>query len=219
MRRRTRHALPPLRPQVYLNPPLLIPPSRLVSKARQIKIRPQFAIDSRQQIQIERRGHACRIVVRQQLRRYVLLQVRSQQQSIAGLQSLPHFAQELFSSRAIKIANRAPQEKHQQVIAFIATLCHGLEPFQIRLFVTDHAYKVDLPELLLASRQRRRRDLDREIIRSLPARKRLQYPARFFSASASQLGTVNRSRQQVYNFLLVLLQQSRVRPRQPILWQ
>ncbi len=97
-------------------------------ETRQIKIRPEFAIDPRQQIQIECSGNARGIVICQQLRCDILLQIRSQQQSIAWLQNFPNLAQKNISCSAVKIPNRAPQKKHQKMIAFITPLRHSLQP-------------------------------------------------------------------------------------------
>ena len=52
---------------MHLDPPFHPVPACVVLEAAQIKVRAQFAVDARQQIQVERRRHARGIVIRQQL--------------------------------------------------------------------------------------------------------------------------------------------------------
>src|SRR5260370_4815 len=68
--------------QMHLDPPFHPVPARLVPEAAQIKIRSQFPVDARQQIQIECRRNARGIVVSQQLQFDALLQVRAEQQCV-----------------------------------------------------------------------------------------------------------------------------------------
>ncbi len=87
---------------------------------------------------------------------YALLQICSQQQRISFAQYLPHAPQENFSCVAIEIPDGAPEKEHQQMVAFGASFGHGAQAFQIWLFMPDNTYQIDLPQFLLASRQRRR---------------------------------------------------------------
>src|SRR6266853_2126565 len=77
-RSRNMNSLSPRRTQMHLDTPLGEIPERLVPETAQIKIRTQLPVDVRQQIQIERRRHACGIVVSQHLQLHVLLQVRAE---------------------------------------------------------------------------------------------------------------------------------------------
>ena len=147
------------------------------------------------------------------------LQVRPQQQRIALAQDAAHTTQKVFSSFAIEIANCASQKQHQQMIPIDASIGHCPQTFQIRLFVPYYAHQIDLPQLLLARRQRRRRNLDGEIIGLLPPRKRFQNPARLFSASAAQFGDLHRRRQPPDDLPCMFFQQARVCARQPVLRQ
>jgi len=55
---------------MHLHPSVRVIPARFMTEAAQIKISAQFPVDSRQQIQIERRCYARRIVISEELQRY-----------------------------------------------------------------------------------------------------------------------------------------------------
>ena len=71
-------------PQMHLDSRLTLVVACLVGETRQIESAAQLAIDARQQIQIEGRGHAQRIVIGAQQGRSVFDQVGAQQQCVAG---------------------------------------------------------------------------------------------------------------------------------------
>ena len=213
------HRLPPRRTQMHFDSPFRIIPACFVLETAQIEIRAQFPVDPRQQIHIECRCYARRVVVSEQLQLDALLQVCAEQQRIAGTQKRPHLAQKLFARLAIEVADRTPKEQHQQVVLLLASFSHGAQPFQIRLLVADNAYEIDLSQFFFARRQRIRRNFDRVVIYLLPSRERFQDPARLLSRAAPEFRHLNRRRQPSHNLSRIFLQQPRVRPRQAILRQ
>ena len=185
----------------------------------QIKISAQLPVDPREQVHVERRRHSGRIVISQYLNFGALLQVRAQEQRIAFAQYVAHTSQKFLSCIAVEIPDRAPKKQHQQMIAIGASIRHRPQSFQIWLFVPDNTHQIDLPQLLLARSQCGRRNLDREVIRFLPPRKRFQNPARLFSASAAEFRDVKRRRQPADDLTCMLLEQSSIRARQPVFRQ
>src|SRR5215471_398271 len=94
-------------------------PQRQVTEVAQLKITAQFAVDTSQQIQVERRGDSGGIVVRENLRIDIFYQVRTHQQRIARLQSHAHLAQKLICRRPVEIPDRASEKQHTKVLAKI----------------------------------------------------------------------------------------------------
>ena len=84
-----------------------------VTKITKVKVRAQFTVQAREQIQIECRGDPQRIVVSQLHHRRRLHQVRADQQRIAGSQNAPHVAQELLRGLAVEIPDGAAQKKNE----------------------------------------------------------------------------------------------------------
>ena len=72
------------------------------------------------------------------------------------------------------------------MISLCAPACDCAQALQVGLLVSDDAHQIDLPQFLLARRQRRRRNLDGIVISRLPPRQRFQNPSRFLAAAASQ---------------------------------
>src|ERR1700680_2850533 len=118
---------------MHLDAPFLRVPPRLVTKSLQIKISAQLSVDAPENIQIERRGHSSRIVVRQDLGLDVLLQVCPQQQRVSRQQSLAQLAQKHIPRVAIEISDRASQKQNQQMVLFSAPFRHRAQSFQVWL--------------------------------------------------------------------------------------
>ncbi len=213
------YRLPPRGTQIHFDPPFHPVPARMVLEAAQIKIRAQLPVDARQQIHVERCRYAGRIVVSQQLQLDAFLQVCAEQQRISRLQNRSHLPQKCISRIAIEIADGAAQKQHQQVIPLPAPFGDGPQPFEIWLLVPYDADHINLPEFFRQRRQRRRRNLNRVVIRLLPPRERLQDPPRLFPRAASQLRHLNRRGQPAHNFARILFQQSRVSARKSVLRQ
>src|ERR1700722_20646911 len=95
----------------------------------------------------------------------------------------------------------------------VAPPCYRAKSFEIRLLVSDDAHQINLTQLFFARGQRRRRNLDRIVKRALPARERLQHPARLLARPTAELRNRNRQRQPVNDFSRVSLEKSRIRTR------
>src|ERR1700716_2913999 len=137
---------------MHFNPPVFVVPARLMSERRQVKICSQLAINARQHIQVKRRGYAGWIVVRQQLRGDILLQIGPQQQSVTGLQNFANLTQEIVAGRAVEIANRTAQKENEQMVPLVATLRDSSQPLQIWLLVPHDADHINLSQFFLESR-------------------------------------------------------------------
>src|SRR5258706_3687779 len=157
-------------------------------KRRKIKIRIKLAIDTGEQIEIERGRHADRIVVRRDQLRQRLLQVCPQQQGVSGVKDPAHFSQKAFTRIAIEISDRAPKKQDEQMLVVSAPRGGRQQAVKVWPFETDNADELDLAKLALASGQCGGRKFDRAVRRALAACKSLQNPPRFSPAAASEFG-------------------------------
>src|SRR6185295_13301873 len=84
---------------------------RVVVKLPHIEVRVQLPIDSREQIEIERRGNANRIVISRQEDFWRLFEIGPEQQRIAGVKQPAHRSQELSQFIAAEVAEVRSQEQ------------------------------------------------------------------------------------------------------------
>src|SRR3984957_9703845 len=85
-------ALPGFRLQMHFHAPLGLVVTRHMLEKRQIEIGVEVAVDAREEVHIERGGHAGWVVIGGQQLRYRLFQVGGEQQRIARLQDGANFA-------------------------------------------------------------------------------------------------------------------------------
>src|SRR5256885_11524772 len=85
-----------------------------VLELSQIEIPSQFAIDARQQIQVECCRHTQFVIIRREQLSAVLFQIRTQQKTVSRLQQAANFGKEIQRCRPIEVADCASQKKNQQ---------------------------------------------------------------------------------------------------------
>src|SRR5262249_26877306 len=110
----------------------------------QVEVAFQFAIDSRQHVQVECSRHAQRIIVSIQQLVHRLEQVSSQQQRVPRVKRLADLMQKLHSRGAIEIANRAAQEQHEQVLSVSTSGSDLRQPFQVLALKAHNADGIDV---------------------------------------------------------------------------
>ncbi len=99
-----------VRPQMHLDAAFFIVRSNDVPEARKIEIRAEFAIDARQQIQIESSGYAKRIVVCQHQLRDRLFQIGAPAAARRLAAKSVESAQKIRRRGPVEIANRAAEK-------------------------------------------------------------------------------------------------------------
>src|SRR5262249_3898781 len=105
------------------------------------------------------------------------------------------------------------------MMVLFAPLRYGAQSFKIRLLVPDDADHVDAAKFLLASLERRGRDLNGVVIRLPAAGQRFQNPARLFSAAAAEFGDVERPWQHGHDLVRVAFEEPGIGPGQAVLRQ
>src|SRR5207244_12398263 len=90
------------RSQMHFDAAVRVIPARLVAEAGQVEIGTELAVDACEQIQIECRGDACRIVISEKLQLDGFLQIGTEQQGVTGAESSSYLAQELVAGIAIE---------------------------------------------------------------------------------------------------------------------
>ena len=74
--------------KMHLDPALCLVIGRHVAEPAEIEIRAQFPVETRENVQIERGGHAVRVIIRQMEEAAVLLEVVADKERIAFVQQL-----------------------------------------------------------------------------------------------------------------------------------
>jgi len=108
----------------------------------QIEIAIQLTVDPRQQIQVESRCHADRIIIGGQDLRHRLDQVRPQKKRVTRTKQGADLAQELLRRAALEIADRAAEEQHEQGLA-AATPGHFSQPVGVGALDLHDVDRVD----------------------------------------------------------------------------
>src|SRR5271165_747880 len=126
----------------------------------QHKTRLKLAIETCQQVQIERCRHAQGIVISQQQVASRLLHVGSQQECVVGLENPPDLPQERYFRGVFEIPDRTAQKKYQHLFSGAALGRNVQQPVEVLSFATDDADALDVAEFALAHCQCSRRNLD-----------------------------------------------------------
>src|SRR5580700_7797695 len=100
-------------------------------ETREIKISRELAVDSREQILVERGRHSGGIVVSQFQHVHRLLKISREQQCIAFVQDRSHLAEKLISGRAVEITNRTAEKQKEDLFAFTPACRYLLQAIQI----------------------------------------------------------------------------------------
>src|SRR5712691_1559028 len=106
-----RYALPLPADQMHLDAAGLLVEKRAMRELRHIEVAAQLPIDSREQVEIERRRDAERIVVSRLQDFFGLAQVGSEQQDVAAGENAADTAQHRRSGRRIEIADGRSEEE------------------------------------------------------------------------------------------------------------
>ena len=96
------------------------------------------------------------------------------------------------------------------MLARFATCSDRAQALQVRLLVTDQAYKIQLAQFLFASRQRGRRDFDRVIVGAPVLGQRFQDEPCLLTTPAAKFGNMRRKRHARNYFRRIPLQQARI---------
>jgi hypothetical protein len=155
------HRLPVPRPQVHLDALGFRLVARFVMEVAEVEIAIQFAIDARQQVEIECRCHAGGIVIGGQQAVHGLYEIGTQQQAVARAHRGAQRAQEFDGGLRFEIADGAAQEEHQEFLTRAPAGTHFAHAFQIAIF--DGHYGRERLQFAGALRQRRGGNIDREI--------------------------------------------------------
>src|SRR5258708_7087082 len=99
---------------MHFDPMLAFVVPRLMLESRQIKIRAEFTINSREQVEIECGRDTGRIRVSKNHAAGFFLEIRAQVEGVTRKQKLPDVEEEFFCSIRIEITDRAPEEEHKQ---------------------------------------------------------------------------------------------------------
>src|SRR5581483_2754333 len=85
-----------------------------VRESIQIEIAAELAVDPDEEVAVEGRGHAERIVVRANLAGLVLHQIDADEKRVAGAERGAHAAEQRSGSRRIEVADVRSQEQEQR---------------------------------------------------------------------------------------------------------
>ena len=154
---------------------------------REHEIAAQLAVDARQQVEIERRRDAGRIVVSGQQLVHGLYQIRAQQQRIAGIEAHADLPQKIHRARLVEIADRASEKKNQNGLAALRSATTASSPSRYDSLHLDQSYARNPAQLAAAFDQRRRARYRSDNSPAGAARQRFQNPAGFPAGAAAQL--------------------------------
>src|SRR5208283_4392802 len=138
---------------MHLDAPRVVIDPGYVGKLVQVKVGLEFAIDSGKQVQVESSRHPEFVIVGLEQLGAGLLQVGSEKKRIAGLENSPHFGQELHTRTTIKVSNCAPEEQHEQALAFLAIRRHVQQAIEIFALKTENADGIDVAQFPFAHSQ------------------------------------------------------------------
>ena len=99
---------------MHLHAPLFRVPARLVIEILQIEFRVEISIQAAEQIQVERRGHAERVVVGGDQGGSGLHEVGAEEESVAGAQPSPDLAKKFARLRGLEVSDRASEKEQEE---------------------------------------------------------------------------------------------------------
>src|SRR3954469_2967263 len=123
--------------EMHLDPLRSGIPNRTVRKAADLERAFQFAIDADEQVAIERRRDAKRIVVRQEQIAFGLDEIRAEQQEVARRERAADLAQELVGCRRIEVTDVRAEQQHQHRVTIVALFRRVAQSDLVGLAVTD----------------------------------------------------------------------------------
>jgi hypothetical protein len=106
-----------------------------------VHVRRQLAREHAEDVAVELRGHACRVVIGCDQARRVLHEIGAQQQAVAGCETLREHVQEARALDRRQVSDRAAQHRHQSPAA-------RRKQRQVSFEVPHHGMDGDLGELL-----------------------------------------------------------------------
>jgi hypothetical protein len=160
--------------------------TRFVPERPEVKIGAQLAVDTREEIQIERGGDSKRIVVGFEQLGKRFFKICAEEERIARKQYAVNFGEKTLGSVTIEIADRAAEKKHEQTIIFAAPRCGCQQTVEIGALKSDNADALDAAQFTFTTCQRGGRNFNRAVSGALAPREGLQQPARLLAAAASQ---------------------------------
>ena len=110
------HLLRNARAQMHLDARLPFVEACFMRELRDIEIAIEFAIDAREQIEIERRRNADRIVIGADKPCAGFHKVRAEQQAIAGLEAFRTFRKKIAGLVPVEITDRTAEKKYQNAL-------------------------------------------------------------------------------------------------------
>src|ERR1700680_4239059 len=137
---------------MHLNAPFRVVPKRLVLKLAQLEVAAQLAIDSPPQVQVERRGYACRIVVCQEHAALRFHQVGAYQERVARLEATPQIAQKFEGAGPLEIADCAAEKKYEK--CFLRPAMGDRAGHAVQIELLQRIYFRHLGQLAFATRER-----------------------------------------------------------------
>src|SRR5207245_2348071 len=175
------------RPEMHLDAPFPGVGERHMLKSGQVEVTAELPIDASQQIFIEHRRDSEGVVVGGNELGQRLFQIHAKQQRVARLEFLADLTQEVLPCLAIKVADLAAKEKHEDCLTGFAASDRPAQAIQV-LGLESHDTNVgQIIELALTALESRRRDFNRTVCCGLTAGEGFEYSARFPSAAAAEL--------------------------------
>jgi hypothetical protein len=129
-RRAHAHELIAQRAEVHLDSALAGIPARFVRESAQVEVAIQLAVDAPEEVEVERRRDASRIVIGGEELRDRFDQIGAEQESVALAQARAHVAQEDRRARPVEVADRAAEEQQEQGLGSASGAHGALQPVE-----------------------------------------------------------------------------------------
>ena len=159
---------------------------RHVLKPGEVEVTSEFPVDAGQQVTIEHRRHAERVVVGGNELGQGFFQIRPEQHCIPRVERLANLTQEVLARPPIEVANRAAQEKHHDSLAGPAASHRPAQAIQVLGLKSHNADVRQIIEFALTVLQRRRGDLNGTVRCRPVVRESFQDPAGLPATAAAE---------------------------------
>ena len=135
-------------------------PHRPVAKRADVEVGAELAVDPDEQIEVERGGHAERIVVRQEQLPLRLDEIRAKQKRVAAPERPGEAPEQGFGRRGIEVADVRAEEQRQGKRLRESCFHCRCEPVFISVLVRDDGHAREDPDGASCRVERDARDID-----------------------------------------------------------
>ena len=179
-----------------------------VRELLEVEVGAEFAIDAREEVEIEGGGDTDRVVVGVNQGLNGLEHVGAEEERITWLENLAKIAEEVRAGGPIEVTDGAAEEEDEQMLARGPAGGDFAETVEIFAFEADDADAVDIAKLAAKNSEGGRRNFDGVIPGGLPAGEGFEEQARFAAGAAAEFGDDNGPRKLVDDFPSVQFEQS-----------